>query len=528
MEVTKINEPYADSTLNVALDTLNINKQALIFVNTKRGAESTAEKIASKIKNIELTELSEKARTVLSRPTRQCERLAKCIKRGIAFHHAGLPAKQRELIEDNFRNGKIKIIASTPTLAIGLNMPAFRTIIRDLKRYGGRWGMQWIPVLEYHQMAGRAGRPGKEDYGESICIASTESEKTHIVDKFVNGDPEEIYSKLAVEPVLRTYVLSLIATGIVRNKSELTNFFSETFWAYQYQDMAKLELILDKMINLLQSWEFLKESSNTSEPNKSSDFSTGFDELNIKSINEKLVATKLGQRVAELYLDPLTANFIITCLKRATEKITTDFSYHHMICSTLEMRPVFRAGVKDFELCEEKIAEVEDDLITTIPSIYDSDYEEFIHTIKTSIVFDEWINEMDEHDILEKYNVRPGEFRAKLNMTEWLLNATAEFAGLLGFQPLIKDIKKILIRLKHGVKEELIPLLRLKNVGRVRARTLYKNNIKDLGDVKKTDLTKLTQLIGPALAKDIKKQIGEEVVEIKPNKRKGQKNVNDY
>lgn len=396
----------------------------------------------------------------------------------------------------------------------GLDMPAFRTIIRDLKRYGGRFGMDWIQVLEYHQMAGRAGRPGHEDYGEAICIAQTEEEKNLIIDKFINGKPEEIYSKLAVEPVLRTYVLSLIATGFVRTRKELVDFFSRTFWAHQYQDMDKLEFIIDKMIGLLTEWEFLAGDA-------------GFRPA---SVDDKLEATKLGTRVAQLYIDPLTANFIITCLRRATSKVTREFSYVHMICSTLEMRPIFRAGMKDYELIENVIAEHEDEFITFVPTMYDMDYEEFQNSVKTTIVMIDWIEEMDEHDILEKYNVRPGELRAKLDNAEWLLNATIEFARLIGFLDLVKHIKKTQVRLKNGVREELLPLLRLTNIGRVRARLMFRNGIKDLGDVKTVDALKLAQLIGPKLAQDVKKQVGQDIekIKVKPNKRKGQMSLGDY
>ena len=115
-------------------------------------------------------------------------------------------------------------------------MPAFRTIIRDLKRYGYR-GLAWIPILEYHQQAGRAGRPSFDKYGEAICIAASKSEKDNIHEKYIKGEPEEIYSKLAVEPVLRTYLLSLIATDFVKTKQQIFEFFSKTFWA-----MAELRI----------------------------------------------------------------------------------------------------------------------------------------------------------------------------------------------------------------------------------------------------------------------------------------------
>ena len=134
----KIAEKTSDPVINIAIDTIGLKKQALVFVNAKRSAEKVAEDISKKaaLNNKTLDELSQKIISVLSKPTKQCERLSKCVKKGIAFHHAGLHSKQKELIEDAFRAGTIKIISCTPTLAAGLDMPAFRAIIRDVKRFG--------------------------------------------------------------------------------------------------------------------------------------------------------------------------------------------------------------------------------------------------------------------------------------------------------------------------------------------------------------------------------------------------------
>src|SRR3989338_1352271 len=106
-----------DDTVNLALDTIEKKKQALIFVGSKRSAEKQAEEIAKKCVTTQ-TELGEKVLHALIKPTQQCERLAKGVEKGIAFHHAGLHSKQRELVEDNFRSGNIKIICSTPTLCL--------------------------------------------------------------------------------------------------------------------------------------------------------------------------------------------------------------------------------------------------------------------------------------------------------------------------------------------------------------------------------------------------------------------------
>ena len=97
---------------------------------------------------------------------------------------------------------------------------------------------------------------------------------------------------------------------------------------------------------------------------------------------------------------------------------------------------------------------------------------------------------------------------------------------------LIKVESKLRFRLKYGAKEELIPLLQLKNIGRVRARKLFNAKIKDIADLKSSDLTTLSQLVGKSVALDLKKQVGQELSDEKiivpENKRKGQKNLNDY
>ena len=104
----KIQEPTTNSVVNLALDTIKINKQALVFVNTKRSAEKCAEDIAKKIKTKDpkYEQLSNQLSKALSKPTKQCQRLSKIAKKGIAFHHAGLVQKQRSLIEDELYSGE--------------------------------------------------------------------------------------------------------------------------------------------------------------------------------------------------------------------------------------------------------------------------------------------------------------------------------------------------------------------------------------------------------------------------------------
>lgn len=512
----KLDEESDNAVLNIALDTLKIKKQALIFANTKKSAEKTAEEISKKIDSNDnaLKELADRALNVLSRPTKQCERLALCIKKGVAFHHAGLTQEQKNIVEENFRNGIIKMICCTPTLAYGVDLPAYRAIIKDLRRYTLH-GLSWIPVLDYMQMSGRAGRPNYDDEGQAIAIAMTDSEKEKIEEKYVRGVPEEIYSKLAVEPVLRTYVLSLIASNFTTTKKQIFDFFDETFYAYQFKDLRRLHAIIAKVIDLLEEWEFIMGSGN--------EFANA-NELE----DEKFKPTLIGKRVAELYIDPLTANFFITCMRNASDKKVDSFSFLQTISHTLEIRPLLKVGIREYDKIQEALLQFSNFLLENEPSMYEPEYEDFLNSVKTALMIDNWVNEQDEEFLLEEYNIRPGELRAKLEIADWLLYAIEEINKIMHYQSLIKEIVKLRLRLRYGIKEELLPLVRLENIGRVRARTLYRNRLKDIKDIKNADLSTLTQLLGEKVALSVKRQLGQEQKEVPENKRKGQISLRDW
>ncbi len=518
-----IREKTINPVLNIALDTLERRKQALIFVGSKAGAEKTAEEIAKEVKREKIAvdpackTLSGVIETAIPNPTKQCRRLALCVEQGIAFHHAGLVQKQKTALEDGFRYGHIRIICCTPTLAIGVDLPAYRAVIRDLKRFSKNWGSTYIPVLEYHQMSGRAGRPGKDILGEAITIAGSEAEKEAIYEQYVTGTVEDIYSKLAVEPVLRTYLLSLIATEVVTSKKQIMTFFGKTFWAHQYHDFHKLEIIIAKMLKKLIEWGFIQSDEK--------DFASA-SEMN----NTKYKTTTLGRRVTELYLDPFTAYRLIFGMQSAASKVVSSFTLLHLVCDQLELRPLLTVKKSEYDSIEEILLKHGPNLLVSEPSTFDSDYDYFLRGIKTALFFSKWIEEIGEDTLLQQYSVRPGELHAKKERMIWLLHATIELSKLLQLRELGKELHKLHFRVEYGVKEELFGLLRLKNIGRVRARKLHNNKIRTLGEVKEVDITILAQLIGNAVALDIKKQVGINIstLQVKPTKRKGQMSLEKY
>jgi len=478
-----IAKTVSDSTLNVAIDTIKLGKQALVFCPTKRSAESTAEKIANLIQEEMNGTLSHKVLGSASSATRQCIRLSNCIKKGTAFHHSGLVNKQKKMVEDGFRDDKIKIICCTPTLAMGVNLPAFRVIMKSLKRFTGR-GMSWIPVLEYHQMTGRAGRPNfGDEFGEAITLAGSEKEFEFIKETYVEGDSEEIISKLSVEPVLRSAILSLVASGFVIELEDLIDFFKETFYGQQFGDDFGFRIKIEAAVDSLVEYGFIKQ------------------------LEDKLLPTKIGRRVSELYIYPDAAFDLIEGLN----ELDTDFddiALLHLIASNWEMYPWTNIQKKDYEWLENSIDEILPKIVGEPPKEWDWNYTEFLKKSKTCFLMNEWIHESNEDYILDEYNVPPGEIRNVVSKADWLLYGASELCKLTDNLEKVNQINKVKLRIKNGIKSELIPLVKLRGIGRVRARRLYNAGFKNVLKLRTAKLDELSRILGKVTAEKVKEQIG--------------------
>lgn len=475
----------------IVRNTLQLKKQALFFVATRRGAEALAEKLAKVIKPFLgrnerrlLVEVASQVENVLEIPTKQCKRLAKCIRNGSGFHHSGLLFKQRVLVEENFKKGLIKVIVATPSLAYGVNLPSFRVVMRDLKRYYPGIGAVFIPVLEVHQMLGRCGRPSFDSFGEGILLAKNEDEADELKERYILGEAEEIHSRLALEPVLRMHVLASIALDI-KTETALLDFFSKTFYAFQYHEIDTLNDLLLAIVDKLVEWEFVVKRA------------------------RRIDASKLGKRVAELYLDPLTAHRFIQGLTASKNKHLTPLSFLQLISNSLEMRPLVSVKVGEFAELDEKIVKRCDEFLEPIPAEWELSYDDFLRSVKTALMFEGWINEMSEEEILTSYRVTPGELYGKLHDADWLLYALQELALLLGKKDLLKPIRKLRVRIQRGVKEELLPLVKLRLIGRIRARRLYNSGLRSLADLRKVSYESLARLVGPKIAHSIKEELGQ-------------------
>ncbi|MCA9398254.1 MAG: ATP-dependent DNA helicase, partial [Candidatus Omnitrophica bacterium] len=415
--------------------------------------------------------------------TKLCHKLAEVIKHGSAFHHAGLKPAQRSLIEDSFRENLIKAISCTPTLAAGVNLPARRAIIRDCKRFESGLGAAYIPTSEYKQCAGRAGRPQYDEYGEAVLIAKTSSQASTLFEKYIHADPEPITSKLSNESALRIHILASIAGGYVHDVDGMFEFISHTFLAHQ---QPKTDLF-DFIVNI---FDFLQQE--------------GF----VEKSGYRFFATPLGALTSRLYIDPVTT---IT-IREGLNRISKDFSpigVLHMITCCPD-GPGLSVGKKDVEDLEFFASHHHEDFIFT-PENYPEieDFYTYLSSIKAAWLLNQWIEEEKEDVICDQFGIGPGDVYRHIDATQWLLYAAGTIAELLRKKSLTFELQDLRNRVRYGVKKELLDVVQLKGVGRIRARVLFQKGYTKLGDFKFTsenDLGAIRQ-IGKTLAKDIIQQV---------------------
>ncbi|MEM2459633.1 MAG: helix-hairpin-helix domain-containing protein, partial [Candidatus Bathyarchaeia archaeon] len=137
-------------------------------------------------------------------------------------------------------------------------------------------------------------------------------------------------------------------------------------------------------------------------------------------------------------------------------------------------------------------------------------YEEFLGEVKTAMVLKAWIEEVSEDEIIGRFGVQPGDLYRVIENAKWLLYATTELASLFDARSIQPLALELIERVEKGVKRELLPIVRLEGIGRVRGRILYNAGYKTIEDLRNAKIEDLMNLpsIGPSLAKRIKEQVG--------------------
>lgn len=419
---------HAKPAIGLGLDTVENGDQCLIFTMTRKSSVATATEagmdIVKTLVENQKKELQKISKKILPKDnedeTKLIKKLADTVKNGTAFHHAGLDQRCRAIIETEFRNGNIKLLTATPTLAAGVNLPARRVVIPSVMRYTQN-GLDKISVLEYKQMCGRAGRPQYDDEGESIIIAK--GSPYDFIEHYVDGEPEPLESKILEEDSsLRIHLLSFIKTSSVFDpvsKEKINNFFSHTFGGYQISDDDNLEEKISKQLDKLKEYDMIS-GENSFKP------------------------TKFGEKVFWLRLDPKTAFEITGYIENYVQGAKHTFGVLHMITNLPEFYPQI-----PYEM-NEVIIKNEHEKLYTEQKFQDD------NCFKSLLILHYWIDAMTFSDMSKNFDAEPGDIFYMQQNAGQLAYAFREIARYWKNQILVDELDIIRKRIRYGVPEKFV------------------------------------------------------------------------
>lgn len=471
----QVREATGHPQVDLVTDSSQAGGQAIVFTQSRRRASQLAAKAAkySRLLAYNEAEAREAARLIRQTegPATLREELEKLITHGVAYHHAGLSNRQRQIVEDAFRSGGLAAIYATPTLAAGVNLPARRVVIEDYYRFEEGM-MRPISVSEYKQLAGRAGRPGLDPYGEAVIIARGRDSVEELVEDYILAPPEPVESRLGGLRGLRHSILGTIVAGVTRLR-DVVQIHSNTLYARSL-GLRKMGSLIARAVENLVSW--------------------GLATLE----GESLAPTLLGVEAARNYLDPESVDVARRLIPRLSP--AGDLSLLYVIASLPDMArlPVTR---REEDALLDRLLDEAPELVDRLEWTGPGE----MRVLKTALLLYDWINEVGDDEIASRYNAGPGDVAALVDTASWLASSLANISKLLGHPGASERLGLLEKRIRHGIKDELLPLVAIPGVGRARARRLYNHGYKTLQDLMLADPRDLLRIpgIGPGVVAHI-------------------------
>ena len=270
-------EPFADFEVagedSISAFVGQLKKESgstLVFVKSRLDTVNLALKLAASVNWPSASKAL--AKLCGEEPSFLVRSLSQAMGRGVAFHNADLTSAQRFVIEEAFIDKSIKVIISTTTLAMGVNLPADTVYLETVKyasgSYGGRPSLVPISRAEFDNMTGRAGRLGLGDGcpGRAIVVAGSEFDREVLWQQYIApASTEELTSAFDSLPA-EDWLLSMITSGLVAEESDIDRVFARSFKAVcggsdSHRLSTALEVLVDSNLVLREPSGSLRPSA---------------------------------------------------------------------------------------------------------------------------------------------------------------------------------------------------------------------------------------------------------------------------
>ena len=412
---------------------------------------------------------------------------------GVAVHNADLSWEERDIVERYTRKGEIRVLCTTTTLAVGLNLPMKNAIVAPLRwkyfRDTRSLSKERILVSDYENMGGRVARYGfVSDFGRSVFVTASYVDHKFYTDHYVNGRLEEMTPALNRREMDR-HILNLVASEICRDAEEIKTFLKGTFtgqtrWKSEITD-ADYDKVIEETIALSVKWGLLE-----------------------KTAKDRLIPTPLGKNTAAKGIALETAVFFLEFLNNADPRNVSDFEILMLLAMSHDAIPVYiplkrnerGQGGYLYEL-KQAIHDSMEEAKPVFQSVWKISgmlSQERERAVKKALMMNRWITPAETKEIENSYEVFSGAIKRVGEDFSWLAETLASLAKEIRWDPrAISRIERLSQRLIYGVTEKGLALstIRLRGLGRTYINCLIAEGYDTPEAVAELPLTELERLL---------------------------------
>jgi helicase len=459
-----VHEDKRQNCIELAIVFSNSNHPSFASMNMLLDTDTKKEldKIAMKIEN--------------SSKKQESKILAACIRNGAAYYHSGLNLTQRRIIKTGFENNYIKVIFCTDSIYNGFNLDQ-----NNIRKKNSCFNLHNWPI--------------QNEYGSSLTLVKRSNTIDIANKKYICKTPPHIESYLIEENMLTRHILDVINTGLANSSQKVIEFIFLTFLACT-EESTYLKCDAEECLKYLKTNALISDN------------------------NGMLSVTPLGNVVSCMHIHPETAVTIIDDIDTANQRkmYLSDFSFLQLICKTKDVPAADIMDLResydneDYAFCQlNKIIDYSD----LDSNVYDKKI--FLKSVKSARILLDWINEVDANIIRRRYYIRQKEL-------EGLSDSAARVAKLIKRLVAIKVLDifyyDLDVRLEYGVREELLPLLKLNAIGSKKARKLFNCGIKSIDMINTSSFELIAGYIGTKTTIKVFEQLGITVpLEMKTNSK---------
>ena len=426
------------------------DEKLIVFRTSKGKTEGSAEYLAAALGLPAASSAIEKLPVNDLSTTSQ--RLRASLQGGTAFHNTNLNRQEREVVEKEFRrkDGGIRALSSTTTMAAGINTPASTVIIAEHEFAGPE--SRSFSVAEYKNMAGRAGRMGYKEDGRSILLASHSGEREFLFQRYVLGQLDPLQSSFHLEEI-ETWIMRLLAqvNGPVE-RDQVVRLLVNTYGGYlavkanpdwSTEMVGRLQTSLSQLLTL------------------------GL----IEDSNGLVSLTLLGRACGRSALSFNSMRILISVVNSLPQEISPrDLLAAAQVIPELDRQyiPMFKRGVSEGGW-PGMVASRFGMAAVRVMQSNAADTFAYYSRSKKALVLDDWINGSPVEAIERAYTMNPfysvsyGDITAIADGTRFFLGSASEIALLLRPSPSLtaESLTDLMKRLEVGIPQDSIDLLNL-------------------------------------------------------------------